>query len=63
MIRCPQTACQHPKSEVLTTKGATRRRRCLACGLRWLTVEQHAVDLGALAADVVRRIAKPEPRP
>lgn len=58
MIRCPQ--CRHPKSEVLTTKGATRRRRCIACGHRWLTVEQYAIDLGALAADAVRRIPKAE---
>lgn len=55
-MKCPQ--CRHPKSEVLATRGNTRRRRCLACGHRWLTVEQSAVDLGALAADAVRRVRK-----
>lgn len=60
MIACPIQTCRHPKSDVLATRGATRRRRCLACGHRWLTVEQHAIDLGALAADVVRRVKQAE---
>ena len=58
MLKCP--ACKHPKSEVLATRGNARRRRCMACGHRWLTVELHAVDLGTLAADAVRRIPRQE---
>lgn len=62
MIACPIQTCRHPKSDVLATRGATRRRRCLACGHRWLTVEQHAIDLGALAADVARRVRRTGPQ-
>lgn len=56
-MKCP--TCQHPKSEVLRVRDTNRRRQCLACGFRWTTVEQPAVELAALVADTVRRIPKP----
>lgn len=58
MLKCPD--CKHPKSRVRATRGATRYRECRACGHRWLTVEQPAIDLGALAVEVARRVRKPE---
>lgn len=56
MLKCPE--CKHPKSKVRATRGATRHRECRECGHRWITVELVAVDLGALAVDVVRRVCK-----
>lgn len=34
---CP--ACQHPRSRVVDTRKAKRRRECLACLMRWTTTE------------------------
>lgn len=34
---CP--ACQHPRSRVVDTRKAKRRRECLACHMRWTTTE------------------------
>lgn len=54
MLKCP--ACQHPKSKVRAARGATRYRECRACKHRWLTVEQSAIEFGALATAVLRRV-------
>lgn len=36
-MNCPE--CQHPKSEVLETRGQRRRRKCLRCGCAYTTRE------------------------
>lgn len=48
-MTCP--ACQHPRSRVVDTRKAKRRRECLACHMRWTTTE-------ILTADTIAPVKK-----
>lgn len=56
-MTCP--ACQHPRSKVVDTRKAKRRRECLACHMRWNTTEILAAGTIAPAALKKRREADP----
>ena len=51
-MTCP--ACQHPRSRVVDTRKAKRRRECLACLMRWTTTE---ILAGGTIAPVKKRPA------
>ena len=55
-MQCP--SCHHPRSRVVDTRKATRRRECLACRIRWSTTETLAA--GTIAPP--RKIEKKDPR-
>ena len=57
-MNCP--ACQHPRSRVVDTRQAKRRRECCQCKIRWTTTEILAA--GTIAPPALKKRREADPR-